>query len=195
MGTHGAFVVPIHDLDATGRDFTFAVPATWLRGALQGCEVQPAGSDGELSVSLSKTGRKVLVRGTVMVDLAVPCARCLEPVHLGPRVGISLVLTSASQQPRASAAARGRGKRSAEDEFQAEEAELDTFEGEEVTLDRFVREAILLESPIFPLCSEACEGIRPTEEAGPPAPSEGSRVSDPRFLPLLEMVKKRSIKE
>jgi len=49
-------------------------------------------------------------------------------------------------------------------------------------LDDFVREAILLEIPIFPLCSEDCPGIRPAssdvvdEEAEP-------RV-DPRLAPL-----------
>jgi uncharacterized protein len=192
MGTRGAFVVPIHDLDATGREVTFPVSTAWLRGALEGCEVQPAGADGELKVFLCKTGRDVLVRGSVDVDLVVACARCLEPVHLGPEIGISVVLTPASGQAKAPV---GRSaKRAVEDGFSAEEADLDTYEGEEVTLDRFVRDAILLESPIFPLCSEACEGIRAIQ-AGPPARSEGSSVRDPRLLPLLEMVKKRSIKE
>jgi uncharacterized protein len=195
MGTRGAFVVPIHDLDAAGREHTFTVPVAWLRGALEGCEVQPAGSEGKLSVLLTKTGPDVLVNGSVDVDLVVPCARCLDPVHLGPRIGISVVLMPAAQEHKAPGGGHRSGKRSPPGEFSAEDADVDTYEGEEVTLDRFVREAILLESPIFPLCSEACEGIRPTVEAGPPAPSEGFRASDPRLLPLLEMVKKRSIKE
>jgi uncharacterized protein len=194
MGTRGAFVVPIHDLDTEGRDHRFAVPAAWLRGALEGCEVQPVGADGELSVSVSMTGRDVLVTATVGVDLVVPCARCLEPVRLGPRIDLSLVLRPAAQQSKAPAAGRASGKRAAVDESSVEEADHDTYEGDEVALDRFVREAILLESPIFPLCSEACEGIR-ASQAGPPVSSEGARVSDPRLLPLLEMVKKRTIKE
>jgi uncharacterized protein len=69
---------------------------------------------------------------------------------------------------------------------------VDTYEGEEVVLDRFVREAILLESPIFPLCSEACEGIRPASDSAPV--SEGA-VTDPRLLPLLELAKRRKLKE
>jgi uncharacterized protein len=196
MGTRGAFVIPVRDLDAAGRDYAFAVPAGWLRGALEACEVQPAGADGQLGVLVSKTGRDVVVHATLTADLVVPCARCLAPVRLEPRIEISLVLTAASPQAKAPAGARGGGKRAVEDEFSAEDADAeDTYEGDEVTLDRFVREAILLESPIFPLCSEACEGIRPIESAGPPARSEGSQVGDPRLLPLLELVKKRTIKE
>ena len=79
-----------------------------------------------------------------------------------------------------------------ETEFDGEDADIDTYEGEEVVLDRFVREAILLESPIFPLCSEACEGIRPASDSAPG--SEGA-VTDPRLLPLLELAKRRKLKE
>ena len=61
-----------------------------------------------------------------------------------------------------------------------------------MVLDRFVREAILLESPIFPLCSEACEGIRPASDSA--TDSEGA-VTDPRLLPLLELAKRRKLKE
>jgi DUF177 domain-containing protein len=195
MSTRGAFVVPVRDLDSTGRAVTFAVPVAWLRGALQGCEVQPAGPDAELSVFLSKTGRDVLVRGTVDAELVVPCARCLDPVRLHPQIGLSLVLAPVPDQLRGPPAGGGGGKGPQHDRFSAEDVDVDSYEGDEVTLDRFVREAILLESPIFPLCSEACEGIRPGQRAGSPAPSEGSRVSDPRFSPLLEMVKKRPTKE
>jgi uncharacterized protein len=61
-----------------------------------------------------------------------------------------------------------------------------------VVLDRFVREAILLESPIFPLCSEACEGIRPASDS---AQGFEGAVTDPRLLPLLELAKRRKMKE
>jgi uncharacterized protein len=195
MGTRGAFVIPIHDLDSAGREHAFTVPAVWLRGALEGCEAQPAGTDAKLSVFVAKTGRDVLVHGGVSVELVVPCARCLEPVRFCPRIALSLSLRPVLQQPRGPISAPGAGKRPAEDEFSAEDADVDTFDGDEVVLDPFVREAILLESPIFPLCSEACEGIRRPEEAGPPASPEGPRIKDPRFLPLLELAKKRPIKE
>ena len=78
---------------------------------------------------------------------------------------------------------RARGGESTEEyEFAANEAEIDSYDGETVVLDAFVREAILLEIPNFPLCSDACPGIRPG-----PAPRERLELPtpvDPRLAPL-----------
>jgi uncharacterized protein len=204
MSHAGAFVVPIHDLDVTGEDARFAITPAWLRGALEGCEIQPAGTDGLLEVHLSKTGHEVLVQGQVDVRLTIPCARCLAPVEIRPHIELSLLLFPAS--PGASKG-RGAGKGAAgrrpagaakdapkgsDDELEEGEGDVDVYDGEEVVLDRFVREAILLESPTFPLCSEACEGIRPASEK---APREEGGVADPRFLPLLELAKRKNWKE
>ena len=164
--------------------------------------MQPAGPDGTLEAHFTKNGNEVLVQGQVDVQLAIPCARCLGRVELRPHIELSLLLTESV----ASAAAAASGKRGArraraketseandaEDGFASEEADLDTYEGEEVVLDRFVREAILLESPIFPLCSEACEGIRPASDI---RASTSEAPTDPRLLPLLELAKRRNMKE
>jgi uncharacterized protein len=188
MTTRGAFVVPIHDLDVNGRNAEFSITPSWLRGALEGCEMQPAGPEGTLDVHLSKTGNEVLVQGQIDVRLVVPCARCLEPVALRPHIELSLLLFPATPDapPRAAVPKRAEG------EFESDEADADTYEGDEVVLDRFVREAILLESPTFPLCSEACAGIRPASES---ASGEGGAVTDPRLLPLLELAKRKNWKE
>jgi uncharacterized protein len=198
MPERGAFIVPIHDLDLTGRSVRFPITPVWLRGALEGCEVQPAGSPGQMDVHLTKTGNDVLVQGQIDTALVLPCARCLEPVEFRPHIELSLLL-----HPKAGATAPAPGRRNGqgrvpasksddETEFADDAADMDTYEGEEVVLDRFVREAILLESPIFPLCSEACEGIRPASDSA--TGSEGA-VTDPRLLPLLELAKRRKMKE
>jgi uncharacterized protein len=197
MNPRGAFVLPIHDLDVAGRNAEFAITTPWLRGALEGCEMQPAGPDGSLSVHLTKTGNEVLVQGQVDVRLAIPCARCLRPVELRPNIELALLLfpSATASRPGSPSVQRGaHGKRSKEDDpdFSGDEADVDTYEGDEVVLDRFVREAILLESPTFPLCSEACEGIRPASDS---APSTREAVTDPRLLPLLELAKRRNWKE
>lgn len=77
---------------------------------------------------------------------------------------------------------KGRGEDLPEYEFGSDEADLDAYDGELVVLDGFVREAILLELPIFPLCSESCAGIRPAS----PEVAEGgaSPPLDPRLMPL-----------
>jgi uncharacterized protein len=198
MSSRGAFVVPVHDLDVDGRDVTFPITAAWLRGALEACEMQPAGREGRLEAHFTKTGNDVLVQAQVDVELAIPCARCLKPVELRPNIELALLLQPASAagpSKRRPAAKRGGERAGAEEpdaEFSTGDADLDTYEGDEVVLDRFVREAILLESPIFPLCSEACEGIRPASES---ASLTGQAVTDPRLLPLLELAKRRNMKE
>lgn len=81
-------------------------------------------------------------------------------------------------------ASKGKGgeKELPEYEFASDEADLDVYDGEMVVLDGFVREAILLEMPIFPLCSESCPGIRP---ASPEAVDGGDTPTlDPRLAPL-----------
>ena len=75
----------------------------------------------------------------------------------------------------------------------AGDSELDTYLGEEVVLDDFIREAILLELPMFPLCCDACPGIKPRsfDAAGVDAqPVVGGQSMDPRLAPLLELVRK-----
>jgi len=81
------------------------------------------------------------------------------------------------------------GKRSAKEkvgpeyEFTSDEADIDAYDGETVVLDDFVREAILLEIPIFPLCSESCAGIRPASPDVADVRGETPRI-DPRLAPL-----------
>jgi uncharacterized protein len=96
MSDRGAFVVPVHDLDLTGRSVRFPITPAWLRGALEGCEAQPAGSTGQIDVHLTKTGNEVLIQGQIDAALVIPCARCLEPVEFRPHVELSLLLVPAS---------------------------------------------------------------------------------------------------
>jgi uncharacterized protein len=91
-------------------------------------------------------------------------------------------------EPAAKASPSGKGgARKAKDpeyEFGSEEAELDTYDGETIILDDFIREALILELPNFPLCSEACPGIRPVEPAAEVGSGGGSDRIDPRLAPL-----------
>jgi uncharacterized protein len=219
MPDRGAFVVPVHDLDLDGRSVRFPITPVWLRGALEGCEPQPAGSTGQIDVHLTKTGNDVLVQGQIDAALVIPCARCLALFEFRPHVELSLLLQQAASAapprrqgahgpgiPVKSGPAHGRPaskehvrvpakaaktKSDDETEFDGEDADIDTYDGDEVVLDRFVREAILLESPIFPLCSEACEGIRPASDSA----QSSDAVTDPRLLPLLELANRRKLKE
>jgi uncharacterized protein len=80
--------------------------------------------------------------------------------------------------------AQARKAKEPEHEFSSEDAEFDTYDGETVVLDDFIREALVLELPNFPLCSEACPGIRPVESATEAGSAEASDRVDPRLAPL-----------
>ena len=104
--------------------------------------------------------------------------------------------SSAKSAKRSSSggAAKGRwGREGDKDiyEFALEEADIDTYDGDEVVLDDFIREMILLEAPIFPLCSEECPGIRAIPEVSSNRGNRVPKAVDPRLRPLLDMQTKK----
>jgi uncharacterized protein len=180
------FPVSIADLDAGGREFTFAVRAAWVRGALEDTDATAAGTDGKLDVRVSKSGRDVIVRGKVDVDLRTQCARCLQDVTIHLAHPITALMVPASD-----IAANGRG--SADEDLSPEDLDVVTYSGETIALDDIVRDELVLELPIVPLCSEDCAGISP-----PPAlegDANGEAQIDPRLLPLLRLKKLTEKKE
>jgi uncharacterized protein len=198
--------VSAHDIDAAGIAVDAALPAPWLDGEL-GITDLAAQGPGRIKGRLSRSGNAIVVRSKVVAELTMPCARCLAPATVHVDTDLSLLLKPAAQtgkRPPAAASSHGerkggadgpkengkRGAAPAEDEyeFSSAEADEDTYDGETVVLDPFIREAILLEIPNFPLCSEACPGIRPAAEpAALPA-----KTIDPRLAPLSALRAKLS---
>lgn len=196
------FAIPAVDIDAAGRSIDADLPVEWIDRELAETDAKATGP-GHLSVRLSRSGNEIVVRGKTRVSLEAPCGRCLAPAKLDIEGDMSLLLQPARTPPPEPAAGKGRAagatagakasssgkdKRTSKEkdlpeyEFASEEADVDTYDGDTVVLDDFVREAILLEMPIFPLCSEDCPGIRPasSEVVGE---GEEPRV-DPRLAPL-----------
>jgi uncharacterized protein len=177
------FTIPITDLDAGGREYTFPVRAAWIRGALEGCEVTAAGSDGVLDVRASKSGVDVVVHGHLKADLRATCARCLAETTLHVDSPITALLVPASD----ARAAAGAG----DEDLPGEQLDVLTYSGDQVHLDDVVRDELVLEIPMIPLCSEDCPGI--------PAPSakgaEDAPGIDPRLAPLLRLKRMTEKKE
>lgn len=205
------FVYPIKEIENDLLEIHESLPETWLAKMLEDTDVEavPAIS-GQLDVSLTMSGKDVVVRGTVRATVSVGCARCLQPALVPVEGELALLLVPAKPVDRKGKEAKGKeakgeadpkdGKRakrkrergSDEDDghlVDPKEAEFDTYAEDQVVLDGFLREAILLELPIFPLCSEACPGIGavPSETAEPATAEE---TIDPRLAPLLELKKK-----
>ena len=198
------FAIPAGDIDAAGRSIAADLPVAWLDEQLGECDMRGTEA-GHVAGRISRSGSEIVVRGRVHATLQAPCARCLEPTKIDVDAEMSLLLKPAApavlakkaDEKRAAAQAKKAagvsakaetGKRAPKEkelpeyEFSSDEAEVDVYDGETVVLDGFIREAILLEIPIFPLCSEACPGIRP---ASPEAVEGGAEPPiDPRLAPL-----------
>jgi uncharacterized protein len=177
------FSFPACALDAGGKHVCFPVRASWLRGVLEGTDVQPGGGDGELDLRLSKSGADVVVRGTVTAEVSVSCARCLQPARFVVREPLSALVVLAGG---VAAPHRPGDKADEADEKSGalDQADVIPYDGETVVLDDLVRDEVLLGIPMIPLCSETCPGIRP--EAPPESALSGI---DPRLRPLLRLKK------
>lgn len=167
MGKEHEFSILVRDLDAAGKPFRFALRTAWLRGALEGTEVQPAGADGSLDLRVSKSGTDVVVRGKLAAELVVPCARCLEPAHVSVKQDLSALAVLRSkmrEEARGKGGKGGKGHKGEEEEESPPDADMIAYDGENLVLDDLVRDELLLAVPMIPLCSEACPGIsRPPE--------------------------------
>ncbi len=172
--------IPVHDLDAGGKEVRLPLGRGWLAHAFEGTDVAPDEPGAEVDVRLSKSGSDVVICGEVRGDLVVPCARCLEPAKIAVREPIRALAVPASalREPRT-----GEGD---ETELESDEADVVAYDGDTLVLDDLVRDELVLAVPMIPLCSEDCPGISP----GPGEEAPGPRASvDPRLLPLLSLKK------
>jgi len=196
------FIIPANDIDTAGFPVDADLPIDWLTSELAEGSLT-ATAPGHFTGRLSRTGigtgspDEIVLRGRVRAELTMPCARCMDPTAVSVNAQMTLLLKPAPTAKTATKGARkrghdhehenGNGKAPAkakteeeEYEFTSEEADFDLYDGDTVVLDPFIREAILLEVPNFPLCSDACPGIRRADlERAEPAPA-----IDPRLAPL-----------
>jgi uncharacterized metal-binding protein YceD (DUF177 family) len=199
------FSVPLADLDRGPKEVTWAVPESWLRQTLADTGATPQ-REGTLRLQLTKTGRRVIVRGELEVLLTMPCVRTLDPVDVDLKPEIFLLLSpaepSAAQGPRTGG--RQRSKRGpakagesagkardhwAEDpELTDEDAANDSYHGDHVELDRFIREFILLDLPMTPMQKGLHGEPEPAIARATAEPGEsGQPPLDPRLAPLAEI--------
>src|SRR6185312_5278018 len=200
------FSIPVADLEAGDRELEEDIPADWLRTVLEGTEAVPRDKPGRLEVTISKSGKDVMVRGFAEAFVQMPCARTLDPVDYDLRADIFLMLGPEKAVPHvkarkhdekaahakakpvhAKSADTNRKKKEVEKELSEDEAALDTYEGDMVVLDRFVGEFLVLELPMFPLREDLRSEASPAIERDPEPAESGTgkgEVLDPRLAPL-----------
>ncbi|MEM7434971.1 MAG: YceD family protein [Myxococcota bacterium] len=182
------FVLPLQDLDESGRDWHFPVSTTWLSTALAETELRAVDDEeGTLSVQAQRNGLDVLVQGRIGASLLAMCARCLEDVPLKLDLPISALFSPEHTRPS--------GASEEEIEVRLDETTRDYYGGSEIVLDSWVREHILLEVPMKPLCSDDCAGIAVPAEVQPPEEAFGNSALDARFAPLLKFKEELTKKE
>lgn len=178
-----AIVLPIHDIDELGKDFSFELTRDWLDSELADTPLRRASGapPGQVRLHVQQNGVEYLVNGRVDAELEVECSRCLGPVPLPVHATITALLS-----PR-------EGADAAEVELEAEDLDRGYYEGHELVLDELVREHLVIEVPMQPLCSPDCEGIAIPEGVRPKGKDfGGDGAVDPRLAPLSELKAKLS---
>ena len=172
-----AFVLQIQDLDESGRDWSFAIGEDWLASALADTELRAGSGNGRLTVHAQRNGQDVLLQGRIEAQLVATCARCLGDAPLDVDLALAALFSPEHTRPHDSD----------EVDVRLDEVNRDYYAGREIVLDPMVREYLLLETPMKPLCSEACEGIAVPEHIRPPEDVFGESAPDARFAPLLKL--------
>jgi uncharacterized metal-binding protein YceD (DUF177 family) len=179
----GELKIPLHDLDTLGKDYVFALDASWLKAQLEGTGIGgDASAKGEVSVHAQRNGGEILVHGKAHATLIAECVRCLK----GTPVDVSCDL-AALYAPRPAGMV--------EDEQEDDDADIDPDEpdrefytGDQIVIDELVRDYLLLELPMQPRCEPPCNLDIPEHMR---APSDiGERGLDPRLAPLQKLAQK-----
>ena len=173
MSKEHEFSIPVRDLDAAGKAFSFILRKDWMRGALEETEVQAAAGDGSLEGRVSKSGTDVVLHGKLAAELVVPCARCLEPARVSVKqdlTALAVLRSKMRDEARGKRGSKGRdaspgrgGASPARDGASpARDREArkspprrrhDRLRRETLVLDDLVRDELLLAIPMIPLCS------------------------------------------
>ncbi len=176
-----ALLIPIHNLDNVGKDFVFALDASWLRSAFGETGVTGDVSvPGEVAVHAQRNGSEILVHGRAQARLITECGRCLSPVALD--VACDLAALYAPGQPR-----RADRPDEAEEDLalDPDEPDREFYQGEEVVIDDLVRDYLLLELPMQPRCEPECS----VPGLVAPQTEESGEEIDPRLKPLLKLAR------
>ena len=184
--------IPIHDLDAQGKDFAFALDASWLERVLAdtGVHGDTSRGPGAVEVHAQRNGREILVHGHARATLVSECVRCLSGVPLEVECDLAALYAPATA---ADARAAGLPAQDEEEDVDPNEPDREFYTGDQVVIDDLVRDYLLLELPMQPRCEPACELDLPehmrSPEGGHSADS-GEGPIDPRLAPLMKLAKK-----
>jgi uncharacterized protein len=184
------FVLHVPDIDEAGKDYSFTLAPAWIESQLKDAvlRIDPAFGPGVLQVHAQENSTgEYLVTGTLRAHLLTECGRCLADAKVPVEVEFGTLFTRAPFKKADTRPARPDryevDSDDADDDMQREE-----FSGNDILLDDLIREYVMLEVPMQPLCSEACQGIPVPAHVRPPAETFGEAGGvDPRLAPLQRL--------
>ena len=105
---------------------------------------------GELNVVgvATLSGQEIQVKGRLITELELSCARCLEPTYHLVRRSFDLCYQPLVEAPQTDELEVPRG-----------EEEVGFYQGEGLVLEDLAREQVLLTLPMRSLCRDDCKGL------------------------------------
>ena len=183
-------VLHVPDIDESGKEYAFELKPSWLEITLQdaGLRPDPQYGPGALDVHAQQNGAvEYLVTGSLRAHLLTECGRCLGDAQVPVDTKFATLFTRTAGKPKAKPA-RAREREAIEVDDEDDELEHEEFSGNDIHLDALVRETLVLEVPMQPLCSEACQGIALPKHVRPPEETFGKPGDvDPRLAPLQRL--------
>jgi len=181
------FVLHVPDIDEAGKDFAFSLAPDWIESHLKDgvLRADPAFGPGSLTVHVQENAPgEYLVTGNLSAHLLTECGRCLGDA----KVPVELEFGTLFSRGAAKKGPHKPERYESSDEDEDDDLQHEEFSGHDIVLDDLVREYIVLEVPMQPLCSEACEGIAVPAHLRPPADTfAGAGAVDPRLAPLQRL--------
>ncbi len=126
---------------------------------------------------VEKVGQEVIIRGDLTAHVELQCGRCLKDFRREVLVPVDVVYHPAEEL-------RGEERY----ELKGEELDMGFYAGDELDIQELMKEQVILNTPMKPLCSEACKGI--CLRCGTDLNTDSCSCSEKYIDPRLEVLKK-----
>jgi uncharacterized protein len=169
----------LEDIPREGREVEAEQDPGWLDERLAREERKPFRLLGPVRIhlTLSRSGRTVLVQSRIRAEAEFSCDRCLEP--------FASVLSS---EFKATLKPKPHISSNPEREIERDDLETEFYEGEEFDLTPLLQDQLLLTLPSKSVCREDCRGL--CQRCGQNRNRGTCQCTDQESDPRLEPLKK-----
>ena len=142
--------IAIEEIPQGGLELTERVEQDWF-GPLVGPQFLPAEGPLDVSFSMARVARNVVVRGSLSGTVRFVCSRCAEEApHTVSHAFVHVFVTGSDNSVDLP-----------DDLETTEDMEFTFQEGDEIDLEPLAAEELVLSLPQIPVCSTECRGLCP----------------------------------